>query len=58
MTPIYDIYSHITYSMRSSDIETVTINGKLIIENRNLLTADESAILAKAEEWQNKIRGY
>ncbi|MEN8264051.1 MAG: amidohydrolase family protein [Nitrospirota bacterium] len=57
LTPIYDVYSHITYSMRSSDIETVMINGKIIIENRNLVTADEAEILAKAVEWQDKIKG-
>jgi 5-methylthioadenosine/S-adenosylhomocysteine deaminase len=57
LTPIYDVYSHITYSMRSSDIETVMINGKIIVENRNLLTADEAEILAKAREWQDKIKG-
>ena len=57
LTPIYDVYSHITYSMRSSDIETVMINGKIIVENRNLLTGDEAEILAKAGEWQDKIKG-
>jgi 5-methylthioadenosine/S-adenosylhomocysteine deaminase len=57
LTPIYDIYSHITYSMRPSDIETVMINGKIIVENRSLVTADETDIMQKAVEWQNKIKG-
>lgn len=56
LLPIYDIYSHITYSMRSSDIETVLVNGKVVVDNRILTTIDEGEILAKAKEWQEKIR--
>ena len=56
LSPIYDIYSHITYSMRPSDIETVLVNGKVIVDNRTLKTMDEVEILGKAREWQEKIR--
>jgi 5-methylthioadenosine/S-adenosylhomocysteine deaminase len=56
LSPIYDIYSHITYSMRPSDIETVLVNGKIIVDNRTLTTMDEGEILGKAREWQEKIR--
>ena len=56
LSPIYDIYSHITYSMRPSDIETVLVNGKVVVDNRTLTTMDEGEILAKAKEWQDKIR--
>ncbi len=52
LTPIYDIYSHITYSMRPSDIETVMVNGRILVEEGRLLTADEGDILEKAREWQ------
>ncbi|MCG2709799.1 MAG: amidohydrolase, partial [Thermodesulfovibrionales bacterium] len=30
LTPLYDIYSHIVYSARPSDVETVFVNGKLV----------------------------
>ena len=56
LSPIYDIYSHITYSMRPSDIETVLVNGKIVINNRTLTTMDEAEILGKAKEWQAKIK--
>lgn len=56
LSPIYDIYSHITYCMRPSDIETVLVNGKVIVDNRTLTTMDEWEILDKAREWQEKIR--
>jgi len=56
LTPIYDIYSHIVYCMRPSDIETVMVNGKVLIENGRPLTLNESEILEKARTWQEKIK--
>ncbi len=56
LTPLYDIYSHITYSMRSSDIDTVMVNGKIVVNNRTMTTLDEEEVLSKAREWGKKIR--
>lgn len=56
LTPIYDIYSHIVYSLRASDIETVIVNGKIVVDNKKLTTMDESEILNKARQWQKKIK--
>ncbi|MDI6744411.1 MAG: amidohydrolase family protein [Thermodesulfovibrionales bacterium] len=56
LTPLYDIYSHIVYSARPSDVETVFVNGKLVVDNERLSTADEDEITAKAREWRCKIR--
>ncbi len=55
LTPIYDIYSHIVYAATASDIETVFINGIIVINNRSLVTADEEEILNKAKNWAEKI---
>ncbi|MEE8329097.1 MAG: amidohydrolase [Thermodesulfovibrionia bacterium] len=57
LTPIYDIYSVITYSMRPSDVETVVVNGKIVVDNSELVTMDESEIITNARKWQEKIRG-
>ena len=56
LTPLYDIYSHIVYSSMASDVETVFVNGKLVVANGKLCTADEDEIISKAREWRNKIR--
>lgn len=56
MIPLYDIYSHIVYAMNSSDIDTVVVNGKIVLEGRTLVTADESEIVAKAVQWGHKIK--
>ncbi len=57
LVPIYDVYSHVVYSMRSSDIDTVLVNGRVVVDAGRLTTADETAIIEKAVEWGCKIRG-
>ncbi len=56
LMPLYDMYSHMVYSMNSSDIETVLVNGKIVIEDRMLMTADAAEIMAKAVQWGGRIR--
>ncbi|KAF0144184.1 MAG: 5-methylthioadenosine/S-adenosylhomocysteine deaminase [Nitrospirae bacterium] len=56
LTPLYDIYSHIVYSSMASDVETVFVNGKLVVDKRKLCTADEKGIISKARTWSRKIR--
>lgn len=56
LLPMYNIYSHIAYSLRPSDIETVMVNGMIVIDNGNLITADEETILENARQWQKKIK--
>ncbi len=55
LVPVYDVYSHIVYSMRSSDIETVLVSGRIVVDRGRLTTADEAEIIAKAVEWGQKI---
>lgn len=56
LTPLYDIYSHIVYSARASDVETVFVNGKLVVDKGRPCTADEEEITAKARAWRCKIK--
>jgi 5-methylthioadenosine/S-adenosylhomocysteine deaminase len=56
LVPLYDIYSHIVYSMNPSDIVTVLVDGKVVLSEGRLTTADETEILHKAAEWGQKIR--
>lgn len=55
LLPLYDIFSHIVYSFSPADIDTVIINGKPVMENRKLITADEDGILTRASVWGQKI---
>ncbi len=56
LTPLYNPYSHLVYSAGGSEVDTVIINGKLIMENRKILTADEQAIMARANRLAHKIK--
>ncbi|MBI5641565.1 MAG: amidohydrolase [Nitrospirae bacterium] len=56
LVPIYDIYSHLIYAMNAGDIDTVIINGKVVINRRELTTGDESEIMDRALVWEKKIR--
>ncbi len=54
-TPMYDVYSGLVYAMKASDVKTVIIGGKIVMEDRRVLTLDEPRILAKAEEYKKQI---
>jgi 5-methylthioadenosine/S-adenosylhomocysteine deaminase len=54
-TPMYDVYSAIVYSLKSSDVRTSIVGGKVVMEDRRMLTLDEPAILAKAAEYAKLI---
>jgi len=54
-TPMYNVYSELVYALRSSDVRTVVIAGKIVVEDRRILTLDEKAILGKAQEYKKKI---
>jgi 5-methylthioadenosine/S-adenosylhomocysteine deaminase len=54
-TPMYNPYSELVYALNSSDVRTVLIAGKVVVEDGRVLTLDEQAILAKAQEYKNKI---
>ena len=56
LTPLYNIYSHIVYAAMASDVEAVMVNGKMVLNNRKLITADEEEILYKARKWREKIQ--
>ena len=48
--PKYNIKSAIVYSGNSADVETVIIDGSLIMENGHLVTLDEERILYEAQK--------
>lgn len=44
LIPVHDIYSTLAYSVNGADVETVIIDGKIIMENRSMLTVDEDIV--------------
>jgi 5-methylthioadenosine/S-adenosylhomocysteine deaminase len=54
-TPMYNVYSQLVYALKASDVETVIIGGKIVMQDRQMLTLNEKAILAKAQEYKKQI---
>ncbi|MCG6537605.1 MAG: amidohydrolase family protein, partial [Syntrophales bacterium LBB04] len=51
LTPLYNEYSHLVYSAGGADVDTVLINGKLIMKDRRLLTVDEDEIMSNMRKF-------
>jgi 5-methylthioadenosine/S-adenosylhomocysteine deaminase len=56
LTPLYNEYSHIVYAVNGADVDTVLINGKVVMKNRKLLTIAEDEIMATVEETAIRIK--
>src|SRR6476659_3478132 len=53
--PLYNVYSDLVYATKASDVETVIINGRVIMRDRRLLTLDEAAIKEGARVFREKV---
>ncbi len=53
--PLYEVYSHLAYSLKGSDVVTSIVNGRVLMEDRRMLTLDTAAISAKAREYRDRI---
>lgn len=54
--PSYDVYSQIVYALKASDVDTVLVGGRVLMQGRRLLTLDEPLILTKAREYAAKVK--
>src|SRR6185436_1565189 len=54
-TPLYNVYSHLVYATKASDVETVIINGRTVMDNRRVLTIDERSVRVKAMQYRDRI---
>ena len=53
--PLYEVYSHLAYSLKGSDVVTSIVDGRVLMEDRRLLTLDTAAISAKVAEYRDRI---
>jgi 5-methylthioadenosine/S-adenosylhomocysteine deaminase len=54
-TPMYNVYSQLVYALKASDVKTVMIAGKIVMDDRKMLTLDEKEILTKAQQYQRQV---
>ncbi|MFH1125322.1 MAG: amidohydrolase [Pseudomonadota bacterium] len=55
LTPMYNPYSHLVYAARGNDVSHSIINGRLVMEERRLLTMDLPEVMAGAREKAAKV---
>jgi len=53
--PLYNIYSDLVYATKAADVETVIINGRIVMRNRRLLTLNETQVKIEARTLRDKI---
>ncbi|MDR9501486.1 MAG: amidohydrolase [Desulfurivibrionaceae bacterium] len=57
LTPLYDIPAHLVYAVRATDVVHSVIDGRIVMENRQLLTLDEEAVLAHCRQLAAQLTG-
>ncbi len=50
LTPVYNETNHIIYSSKASDVDTVIINGKIVMEDKDIKTVNVEQVLNTVEE--------
>lgn len=56
LTPCYNPVSHLVYAARGGDVLHSLVNGKIVMENRQLTTLNEGDLLARMNELGQRIR--
>lgn len=54
--PIFDPVSHIVYTSSRNQVTYVWVDGKTLLNNRELTTLDKDAIIKNAQQWRDKIQ--
>lgn len=54
--PMYNVYSQLVYALKASDVADVMVNGRAIVRDRKILTIDPRPVMAKAAEYQEKVK--
>ncbi len=56
LTPMYDVFSHLVYSASGSDVDTVLINGRIVVEKGELTAFDAGAVMDGMRTIADRIR--
>jgi len=54
--PLYDPLSALVYATGAADVESVVVDGELVVENGRVLTLDAERVLAEARRYRERIR--
>jgi 5-methylthioadenosine/S-adenosylhomocysteine deaminase len=54
--PIYNVYSHLAYALKASDVSDVMVNGRVIVRDKKIMTIDPGPVMKKAAEYQERVK--
>ena len=55
LCPVHNIYSTLAYSVNGADVETTIIDGKIVMENRQIVNVDEQEIINECNRVQRRL---
>ena len=55
LVPRTDILSHLVYSAGGADVITVVVDGKVVMENRKIMTVDEEEVMEEVNFRAKKL---
>lgn len=55
LVPSYGVYSTLAYGVKASDVTSVMVNGRILMQKRQLLTIDESEVMHKVQAYVSAI---
>jgi len=58
LVPMYNAYSHLVYAASGHDVKHSIIDGKIVMEDRRLLTLDVEDIIKRSKEKSYKIKEW
>src|SRR5262249_8974321 len=54
-TPMYNLYSHLAYAVKASDVTDTIVNGRVLMRNRRLITLNEEIVKSVARKYQKRV---
>src|SRR5262245_32446480 len=55
-TPMYDAVSHLVYVTHGDDVRTTIVNGKVLMQNRQVRTLNRTEVIAQAKTLAQRVR--
>ena len=55
--PYYNLYSLLAYSTKAGDVESVVIEGEIVMRNRRVLTLDAAEVLERVAVYRERLAG-
>ena len=56
LTPVYDYHSLVVYAVKGSDVESVIVDGRVLVENRRILSVDPHEAMENVRKLAADIR--